>query len=259
MSSSSLGLLDVSARIKSFHFDERKFLNGLTEEEFWRITKNIETKDDFKDAPRQYKTIIDDLVKQEENKDKNPSYLGAKENVTFLVTAAFIQYEPALRAATGKYHAVPLPWGNNSTIETPFLGIDLGNREYSYSRDGKETTRLIRPESLLDSHFHQALFRGLDHSTPLRPGFTSIAYEVAVLEDKVNHDARYNVKESFSLRWGKGRKKQQANFQLGMLTFSVEVQLQYKFTPAKGRLTKLEEKFGLRNYTVHERGESLYA
>lgn len=250
-----LGLLGVTSTIKGYEPDERKFLNGLTEGEFRAITAEIEGQKDFQAAPEKYRAIINNLQGQEKDKNKNPVFRGLIEDVSLVVNAAFIEYEPAIRTPVIKYDELFLPFAINGTYQIPFLGINLGH--IALSEPGEFSRGLlckdIRHKSPLDTELQEHLFRFINHNDAIRHSFQSHSYGISILEHYLNTDGKYQRKSSFTLEWKEGQKNKKAEFHQGNLTFSVTAKIQYRFTPAIGTdFPELEDTFRLRKYSVVE-------
>lgn len=246
-----LGILYATSFIKDFEFDQKKFLNGLAEDEFVDITRKLKTENDFKQTPLPYQALIQELRRQEtaeEYKHRDRSFLGSKEKVTFQMQVAVIQYDSSLEQLVRKYHQKSICLGPQASYGFSFINLDLGSRTVSTPSisGGKVLYRDVRHASLLDPKLHDALFRSVYHSDSVRPPLTTLAYEIAIVQYSVkNGSARYTGEEQFDLEIKTGGKKNRATFDLGKLTFFVEAEIQYCFTPCLGDFEILEI-FGFR-------------
>ena len=197
-----LGLLGVTSIIKGYEPDERKFLNGLTERELRAITSEIEGQKDFQAAPEKYRSIINDLREQEKDPNKNPTFQGSIEDVSLVVNAAFIEYEPAIRTPIIKYDELFLPYGTNGTYQIPFLGINLGH--IALSEPGELGRGLlckdIRHKSPLDTKLQEHLFRSINHNEAIRHAFQSHSYRISIVEHQLNTDGKYQRKDHRKIR-----------------------------------------------------------
>ena len=249
-----MAVLCAASEIKRFKFDPKKFLNGLTEEEFIRITRTLKSDDDLNKAPPPYQEVIRELVlpgKSEEHNYKNTSYLGQKENVTFQMKAAMIEYDHSLEQLVRKYNSINISLTPQRSWAFGFIDLSLGETRLSTPSDqnGKVLYRDIRHCSPLDAKLQEALFKSVYHSDSIFPGLIPRAYEIAILNYAVRSDsARYTKEKQLTVEIREGRQKKKAAFGLGMLTFLVEAEIQYRFTPVLGGFEILYEVFDLRGY-----------
>src|SRR3989338_987978 len=170
-----LGLLEKTARLVDFHFDERNFLNGLTEREFMTISDEITHPSHFRQAPVIYQHIILNILDQEKEKNINGVYHGTKMPATLNISARFVEYDAKIpHFAKG-------------------LSMGFGQRQIIKQGNDDLSRHVLHPDitnaSPLDAQIHQAIFRSLHLGQMARPYGTTAAYDV-VLHDPVIANAR---------------------------------------------------------------------
>ncbi len=247
-----MGILGVASGIENFRWDERKFLNGLTEQEFSLRLRNHKAISDARQE--RLDEIIKSLREQEKDSKKNPAYQGRVEDVTFHITTGIVEYDSgAERIACHKIHR---PYRASYSLETTLLCLNRGNKVIMAPNlhPGllKEQVLLkdVSQMSPLDSRLHEALFKSVDHDYSVRPPMTSAAYHLAVLAHGLPRKARYRREETFAVEHQVNGEKQIGISHHGTLTFAIDARIQYRFIPLLGGFEILQEKFGLRDYLV---------
>lgn len=250
------GLLAVTSSIDNFVFDEKKFLNGLTERRFKTINAKIKDPLDYFQSPKKFREIIDNLKEQEEEEDKHtdPTFKGAKEDVKFTIRAAFVIYDSVVESLVKRFGSVKLPMGmKGSNYETSFFSVNLGRNSLYTPGDsgaGEKLISNIHRFGLDSPELHKALFRSVHHSEQclhIRPP----AYEIVPKVKKIHQRAwKYSHRESPRIDIEFDHDHENTGLlKLDKLTFKVSAEIEYRFTPCLGGFDDLE-KFGLRNYST---------
>ncbi len=246
------GILGVTSKIEGFTFDERKFLNGLTEKEFRKITDNIGSEKDFKNAPVEYREIIIELKRQQKSWGVCPSYHGKTERVIFSLEAAVIEYDAVFKRLAGKYKELEIP-ESDSRLIVHLLDINLGKTELrtppypqGIGYSGKLLVRNINTLPFVSEKLLKALFQSVDHT------FCDIGHKPAYEITPAIHEATpgpYVKNSSFTLEGKIGKTIKRGHVTVDTLKFIVDGSIQYRFTPSLGEYEELD-KFGLTSTIV---------
>lgn len=245
-----VGLLNASATIGGFKFDEKKFLNGLTEKKFDEITSKINDKKDYENSTQRYKDIINCLREEEKTKEsgEHTAYHGAIEDVLFHVYALFVEYDMQFKKTAEKFENLELPFARGSSA-CNLLTVDLGYTDIRKDVSAGQCMSSVGSIKGLDpktsKKLHEIIFSSLDYGSIVRgygmPG--TISYEIGVNEHEIDESSvRYRKQGAINI--GEGHAT------LAKLSFDVNAKIQYLFMPCRDNMTFEEvlRKFDLREF-----------
>lgn len=249
-----LGLLGVAVYIKNYKFDSKKFLNGLTETEFKKISERIDSNIAYARSPDKFRAIIESLRLQENHKNINASFKGINEPAEFVVKAVFVRYNPVIQYLLNEFSEIGLTLNNNGVYMTDFLNLNLGEDKISIKSKDIVVKDKVLLEGLLEKNLDEpeiksALFKSamLYNAIPM---MTPQAYEVIPISERLGK-SKISTEYCFSISGEYNGRKIISNVDILKMRFQTKGVLLYRFSPCLGGFDDLCGKFGLRNYVIH--------